>query len=550
VRTPLSRVFPALWLVAATIGPTSAAATTYYVRSDGGSSEQCSGLTDAPFPGSGTGQACAWDHPFRALPPGGPPRISGGDNLIIAAGSYMMGFGAPGADDCSADYPWDCVMAAVPSGLDAAHPTRILGEGWDGGCPRPPQLWGTERAEEIIDLTGTSFAEVACLELTDHAGCVEFHSGAIPCQRDEYPFGAWAVRGLYAEDSSGVRLANLDIHGLASTGIQAGRLSDWTVENVRLAGNGWVGWDGDIGGDNSDSGTMTFRRFTVEWNGCGETYPDGQPTGCWAQSAGGYGDGFGTGETRGDWLFEDSAFLHNTSDGLDLLYARTGSTITIRRTRAEGNAGNQIKTNGPALIENTLAVGNCGFFAGKTFTHGVDDCRAAGNALSLTLRAGDLVQVVNSTVTGEGDCLVLADCDGDCDGSESLRLRNDLFIGHTDYLQPFENTCLMYQETFPHGDAVFDTDYSLIDGVKDDACPGTHAVCGVSPGVLDSSLDAFNGHLITGSPAIDAGIAAGAPADDLDGRARDAHPDLGAYEYRASSQRHIRKRLHSLRGVR
>ncbi|MBU1879184.1 MAG: hypothetical protein KJ734_09575, partial [Chloroflexi bacterium] len=38
-------------------------------------------------------------------------------------------------------------------------------------------------------------------------------------------------------------------------------------------------------------------------------------------------------------------------------------------------------------------------------------------------------------------------------------------------------------------------------------------------------------HLQAGSPAIDAGTPAGAPADDLEGRPRDAHPDMGAYEY-------------------
>jgi len=31
-------------------------ATTYYVRPDGGSPEQCTGLVDAPYPGSGTNQ--------------------------------------------------------------------------------------------------------------------------------------------------------------------------------------------------------------------------------------------------------------------------------------------------------------------------------------------------------------------------------------------------------------------------------------------------------------------------------------------------------------
>ena len=34
------------------------------------------GTTDAAYPGSGTSQACAWNHPFQAFPPEGVPRIA------------------------------------------------------------------------------------------------------------------------------------------------------------------------------------------------------------------------------------------------------------------------------------------------------------------------------------------------------------------------------------------------------------------------------------------------------------------------------------------
>ncbi|HUW08982.1 MAG TPA: hypothetical protein VM537_04595, partial [Anaerolineae bacterium] len=306
-----------------------AQARTYYVRTDGGSPEQCTGLVAAPYPGSGTAQPCAWDHPFRALPPDGSPRIAGGDTLVIGPGSYMMGIGAPGDDNCDPDYAWDCRMSPLPSGPDGAHPTRILGQGWDQGCSDPPELWGTERADVIVDLSGAGNVEVRCLEITDHSSCVEDHSGGLACQRDSYPHGSWAATGLYAADSAHVHLQHLNIHGLASAGVRAGRLRDWTVEDVRIAGNGWVGWDGDLwDGDDSNSGTLLFRRWTVEWNGCGESYPGGEPVGCWGQTAGGYGDGVGTGATGGDWIIEDSAFLHNTSDGLDLLYHSLGGSIT------------------------------------------------------------------------------------------------------------------------------------------------------------------------------------------------------------------------------
>jgi hypothetical protein len=501
---------------------TSVAATTYYVRADGGSADECTGQTDAPYPGSGTDQNCAWDHPFRALPPDGAPRISGGDTLIIASGSYMMGYDAPGADNCESDYPWDCYMLPVPSGPDAANPTRILGAGWDSGCPSPPELWGTECASYVLNLTDSSNVEIACLEITDHSGCVESHSGGLACERDTYPYGDWASEGLYAEDATNVYLHDLNIHGLASTGVRAGRLTDWTVENVRIAGNGWIGWEGDIGDDSSNSGTLLFHRWTVEWNGCAETYPDGEPIGCWGQTAGGYGDGVGTGATGGDWIIEDSAFLYNTSDGLDLLYHRLGGSVTIRRTIAEGNAGNQLKANGPTLIENSIIVGNCGYFDGQPFTYDVDNCRAYGNSLALNLQPGDRVTVTNNTLTSEGDCLVEVICEGSCDGSESVRMRNNIFLGQTDFASPGEKTCFVYTENFT-GDPL-DADYSIIHNTKEDPCPvGSHDIC-QPPGLTNSSIDAFDAHLLPDSPAIDAGDPAYAPPVGLG-------PDMGAFEY-------------------
>jgi hypothetical protein len=514
--------------------PANTPLATYYIRTDGGSPEQCSGLVDAPYPGSGTDQPCAWDHPFRALPPAGMPRIYAGDTLIIGPGSYRMGIGAPGSENCDAEWAYDCLMLPIPSGPSPEQPTRILGAGWDDGCANPPELWGAERPWFILNLTDASNLDLGCLEITDHSGCVESHTGGLACQRDDPPFGEWASYGLYAEDSSNVTLHDLNIHGLAEGGVHAGRIRDWTVERMRIAGNGWVGWDGDLWDDEGDSnaGTLIFRHLTIEWNGCAETYPDEQPSGCWAQTAGGYGDGFATGESGGHWVFEDSVIRFNTSDGLDLLYIREpDSSITIRRTLAEGNAGNQIKNaRGPFLLENSIIVGSCGFFDSQPFTYNVDNCRALGTALALGLAAGDTVTVTNNTFTSQGDCLVVAECYGDCDGSERAVLRNNIFQGQVDFLQPFEHTCLIYQETFPHDP--FDVDYSLVNAVKDDLCPGVHDQCGVDLGLVSPSLEAFDAHLLPGSPAIDAGDASMSPSVDYNGLPRDGLPDIGAYEWR------------------
>jgi hypothetical protein len=524
--------------------------TVYYIRPDGGSAEQCTGLVDAPYPGNGNSQPCAWDHPFRALPPGGPPRIAGGDTLIVGSGHYMLGYGAPGAgnsDVCYPDGAYECHMPPIPSGPDPSHPTRLLGTGWDAGCADPPELWGTQRADLVLNLTDSSNVEVACLEITDHSGCVESHSGGLACERDAYPYGEWAARGLYAEDSAHVTLRDLNIHGLASAGVHAGRLADWTVDRVRIAGNGWVGWDGDLWeGDDSNSGTLLFRRWTVEWNGCGETYPSGEPTGCWGQTAGGYGDGVGTGATGGDWIIEDSAFLHNTSDGLDLLYHSLGGRVVLNRVRAEGNAGNQVKIAGRVAITNSLLVGNCAFFEGQPFTYNVDTCRALGNTLELAYTGGEQVSLVNSTFYGQGDGLIGGGPREAhaCDGTETLVARNNVFLGDEEALSPGDITFLFYQEGCQ--DLRLDSDYDIAYTVKDAECgiDGDYVTSGVHDLCQDPQLSGpFSGRAYgllpaARSPAIDTGDNAICPAVDIRNLARpvdgdgdgNAVCDAGAYE--------------------
>jgi len=514
-------------------------AATYYIRPDGGTADQCTGRADTPYPGSGLSQPCAWSHPFWALDTNGNWKIQGGDTLILHSGTYCMGIGAPNTGWCNASWAWDCHLPPLPSGPDTEHPTRILGSCWDQGCACAPELWGAERASQIISLNTTSYAVIACLELTDHSGCVAYHANPnVRCERNTPPFGNWAESGIFAADSSTITLKNLNIHGFASAGIVAGRIQNWTVENVRIAGNGWVGWEGDIDGDDSNSGNIEFRDWLVEWNGCAETYPGKMPNNCWAQSAGGYGDGVGTGATGGRWIIEDSTFRYNTSDGLDLLYARNpDSQIEIRRCMAYGNAGDQIKVNGPTRIENSLMVSNCGYFHGKPFTYDVDDCRAGGSALALSLREGITVSVMNATIAGQGDCLAIVECDdSSCNGSETISIQNTIFRGYTEFLNPSDRTCYVWFDR----DTFYTTqiDYNLVFGAKIGSFGLSAHDINLDPLFVNDDLETFNGHLRIRSPALNSGLSVGSlggvvPDHDLEGtpRPRGRGVDRGAYEY-------------------
>lgn len=521
---------------------TGALAETFFVRTDGGSAAQCTGLADAAYPGSGTGRPCAWNHPFQALPPGGTARLAGGDTLRIRPGRYRMGFGAPGAESCDAAGSFDCTMLPIPSGPGAGQRTRIVGGSSDARCLGRPELWGAERPWWIVSLAGSDHVELDCLELTDHAGCIEFHNAAglpcagctVACERDTPPYGDWGSIGLYAADASDVRLSDLWIHGLAAGGVRAGRLADWTVERVRIVANGSVGWDGDLGGPSSNTGELVFRGIEVAWNGCAETWPGEQVRldTCWAQEAGGYGDGIGLADSAGHWRFEDSWVHHNTSDGIDLLYLVPPSTVVVERVIAQGNAGNQLKAAGPATIVNTLLVGDCAFFATVSpLMTGGDHCRAFGAPLALAPFQGDAAAMVNSTLGGQGDCLVEIGCrDASCDGTESALFLNDLFNGDVDWRQPWENTCLYWvDEGMPQDPASFAS--NLFWRLKDDPCPGPGAICGQDPRLADAALASFDPGLLAASPARDAGTPAGAPIDDLWGRPRSGAPDLGAVEY-------------------
>ena len=93
-------------------------------------------------------QACAWKHPFVALPPTHAPRIAGGDTLIIGAGQLCDGHRR--ARDAKAARPSarDCVDA-----VDARAARRRRGQ--PGSSARAttrnargaPELWATAGAQ-------------------------------------------------------------------------------------------------------------------------------------------------------------------------------------------------------------------------------------------------------------------------------------------------------------------------------------------------------------------------------------------------------------------
>ncbi|MDI6768946.1 MAG: choice-of-anchor Q domain-containing protein, partial [Anaerolineales bacterium] len=126
--------------------------------------------------------------------------------------------------------------------------------------------------------------------------------------------------------------------------------------------------------------------------------------------------------------------------------------------------------------------------------------------------------------------------DKTCSGSEKVFMRNNIFQGQKVFFNSDEDACFAWydDESSPPMPAnPFDAAYSLITDVRFGnvtPCPGPHNLCDVFSGLLNISINAFDAHLRPDSPAVNAGTADGAPADDFDGRPRGAQPDIGAFE--------------------
>ncbi|HET7557239.1 MAG TPA: right-handed parallel beta-helix repeat-containing protein [Rhodanobacteraceae bacterium] len=516
-----------------------ASATTYYVRTDGGTAVQCNGTADKAYPGSGTNMSCAWNHPFVALPPttSNHPmatRIHGGDTLVIDPGSYEMGIGAKDATKlygaCTATYPWDCEMPAIPSGT-ASNPTRIVGAGWNTGCKSQPELWGSNRPYHVMNLDNSSNVVVACLNLTDHSACIYNDSNvSLTCNKSTPPYGPWAPLGIHAQDSNNVTLQDLRIHGFASTGIQAGRLSNWTLTRVQIIANGRAGWNGDLGSTqgSSNSGNMTFNNVEVAWTGCAEKYPYSTIYGCWGQIEGGYGDGIGTAATGGNWTYNQVSVHDNTQDGLDMRYANGTGKVTVLRSHFYNNAGNQVKIKGPAVIQNSVIVGYCSAFNGKYDMSGGDNCRANGTAVLLVSTPGALASLSYNTIISQGDC-VITNQEGS--SASEMDLYDNVLIGQPSFRSPDQKACLYWWEKNPpigkvavKGNVIWNTRFFT-------SYPAGNTLA--DPKLKSESLATFDPTPLSGSPAIDKASTVLTVKSDYAGYARPvgAGYDIGSREF-------------------
>ena len=448
----MKRLYTILYTILFLFYGTTVFAATYYVRADGGTLSQCSGLVDAPYTGS---SSCALKHPHWILGAGNTAGTYSGGDTIIIYGSFKMGYySGENVGTCSSSWPYSCAVPNIKSGTPS-NPTKIVGKTWDSGCSSKSKLYGSGRLDTMFQVSGTSNAEFRCLEITDHSDCVYPVSASHPkdCQATSpYSDDNWTLRGFQGSgsNSQNVLFQDMHIHGISMYGIQMQInknivIKDSVIEGISSASPIQF----TIGAlENPTDPTISLINSTLQYNGCVEEYPivnSGHEkfTLCCAQGVCGYTtDGIelhSVADSVGNILVEDSEISHHTHDGLDALYGNGSGLVTIRRSIFSGNQGNAIKAAANTIIEDTFVDGRCSYFhatwSGKRCVpddgcaSGGTYCRASGDTIVFAIRkAGQYLNVYNSTFLNEGNIALYAG-GYNCDGTEEIISRNNIWVG-------------------------------------------------------------------------------------------------------------------------
>jgi hypothetical protein len=160
-----------------TVFSAPAFSTVWHIRTDGGSQTQCTGKANAAYPGTGTAQACAFNHPFWLLDQGSWAwMIAGGDTVQFEdQGPYYLGLGPSKGLGTSwphcAGNSSDCVLPQnIPSGT-AANPTRFLGKNARSCGTNYTVLSGIQGTFWLMNVQGTNWVDLECIEFTQGDHC-------------------------------------------------------------------------------------------------------------------------------------------------------------------------------------------------------------------------------------------------------------------------------------------------------------------------------------------------------------------------------------------
>lgn len=445
----------------------SSHATTWYIRHDGGTNTQCSGTTNAPYPGSGTGMACAYNHPYQLLNYWGAwNKVVANDTIQFAdpptnttpyyMGEQNAGLGTDWSAQIGGVCPHpnpgqaagaSCILPVIPDGV------HVIGQNAGSchtaghtGLVNPTVLSGLAGAFTVIDLQGSNNVSLSCIEITQPDNCTTAgvgSGGGCSESANFVAYGGIVLEYGIAQGPRNLTMTDIAVDGTAGYGILGSHLNTLssdvvTGSDIYLIGNGEAGWNSDGGGCNNSCesvGTMNLSYVDVEGNGCLLLKPFDVSQGllansfnyCFGQNNGGYGDGFVL-IAAGNFTVNvsNSTFKYNTQDGFDALHISddvTTSPITnVSTSWSEGNAGQAFKlgVGASATAINNVAIANCRVMSqSASFPNNpsgwialdfADTCRAEGDQWSFQLKNGSVLTLENNTSTGYGTTMYDLGC--------------------------------------------------------------------------------------------------------------------------------------------
>jgi len=553
---------------------------------------QCDGQADVAYPGSGTNQHCAFnDYRYLYDDNSGATMawvIAGGDTVLIRGCAALPGQQNPANPDCrvgwdqptgsGADSSWcygvgsyGCFNPPIPAGSASQH-TRILGQNYaacnTGGATNPKsyesnltQLFGGFSVAYTLNLQNTQYVDVECIEITSHNGaCVTIGAPAYPrgCNNSQ-PLDDYAGTGILSNNAtSNVTLQDVYIHGFNSNGLFGPIGGPITMTRMFVGFNTFAGWNFDDGSSTPDApgSTITATHVIMEGNGCQEQYPltnTFPALVCYDTNSGGFGDSWsGQNTTLDSFICNDCQDLYNTKDAFIGPHTWI-STLTITNSISIGNMGQNWKWGGNTSPNNTtftnnLTVGNCLRMsqplpgAPSNYNQYLTGfCRAAGNVVASVIPAGSTWLIANNSwVTYQPTIFDIACPVGVSPCTSTVNFTNNVVLGYQNPNSPYglSTPALYYIE-----DASINVvaSHNVEFGTRNDDCNPLRGVGNIcsdpllvgepAPGTIppESTLDNFNFHLTSLSPAIGAGATYSAlPSTDYFGTPTSNPPVIGA----------------------
>ena len=452
-------------------------------------------------------------------------RRAGGAGYVVSTGGDD---GNPG----TADRPWRTLARAA----QAAGPGDVVT--FRGGSYTVPD-------EVVLSRSGTSAAPISFVAAAGEfpvldggngpGSIVQFAAGTSFVRLSGFTVRGYRVWGLFlAGGNRGVVLDHLDVsggeaclrltEGFSGEAPTYGGVEDVLVEDSKLRDA--LGTVVDCTPGPCDR--TTFRRLEVSGGGLVEGVSFGA-------------DGIGLEKGR-EVVVEDCIVHDNGGDGIDLNSRDTAGNVAgvvVRRNRVVRNRLMGVKLWAGGRMENNVVTGQgilpvmLGRFPGtyvvvnNTIAFNMQDAWAErdyalgaawpwddGTRPAISLTLANNVFAFNGGPATEGPTGIYLG------PGVALVERNNLYWSREDN-EVFAEFVTGRSPEFSRAE--------ILDGTWRAATGQGTGDRGADP-LFSSAWPSTDLHLRAGSPAVDAGDASLAPAFDLEGRPRDARPDLGAYE--------------------